>query len=202
MGRLVSHTVALWAVLGSPALAANVRLNDACRAPGEVTEVRGTGFTAGSPFTTALDGVPLGLGTVDELGAASARFPAPAREGSYTVHVTDLLGGAASTPLTVRRASLSLVPRPRTASGARVRFVIDGLGADGDSVWAHWVAPGGHVTNRRLGVAAGACGSLRTARRRLLPAGARSGRWRLQIDTRMSYSRSATPRVVQNIRVG
>jgi hypothetical protein len=138
---------------------------------------------------------------VDELGAASARFPAPAREGAYVVRVTDLAGASAAATLTVRRATLRFRPTPRTAEGARVRFVIGGLGADGDLLWAHWVGPGGRVVSRRLGTASGACGALTTARRRLLPVRARRGRWRLQVDTRMRYDRAATPRVVQHIRV-
>lgn len=192
----------LWAVLGSPAWAASVRFDDACRAPGEVTEVRGTGFTVGAPFAATLNALPLGGGTVDELGAASARFPAPDAEGSYTVRIADLAGGQATATLTVRRATLRFSPRPRTAEGARVRFVIDGLGADGDRIWAHWVPPGGgKAISARLGTATGACGSLTTRRRRLLPADARPGRWRLQLDTRRTYDREATPRLVQNIRV-
>lgn len=189
----------LWAVLGQAASAATVTFDDSCRAPGEVTEVRGTGFAAGSPFATTLDGAPLGGGIVDELGSVTARFPAPAVEGSYAVRVTDLLGGRAAATLTVRRASVRFTPSP--ASAVRVRFVVSGLGADGDSIWAHWVAPSGAVVNARLGTAVGPCGELTTRRRRLLPAGAAPGRWRLQIDTRMSYARDATPRVVQNVRV-
>jgi hypothetical protein len=192
----------LWAVLSPPAVAAQVRLDDACRAPGEATRVLGTGFAAGSSFSTMLDDRPLGAGAVDALGSLSAAFPAPIEEGRYVVRVSDLQGSRGRATLRVARATLRLTPTPRDADSARVRFVVHGMGANGSSIWLHRVDPAGRPAGRgRLGTATGACGELTSGRRRLLPRHPRAGRWRLQVDTRMSYDPRATPRVVQNVRV-
>src|SRR5688500_2882394 len=143
MRRVLSHTVVLWAVLCAPAAATQVRFEDSCRAPGEAVQVIGTGFTAGSPFATTVNLLPLGGGFVDELGSVAAAFPAPSIEGSYVVRIADLFGRRAEAKLTVERATVEITPIPRRADTARVRFVVRGLGQDGSSIYLHWAAPGG-----------------------------------------------------------
>jgi hypothetical protein len=59
----------------------------------------------------------------------------------------------------------------------------------GRTLWAHLRrARGGRVTNQRMGRVRGACGTVR-ARRRLLPAYAPDGRYRVQFDDHRAFRR-------------
>lgn len=194
--------MALWAALAAPAAAAQVRLEQPCRAPGQSVQVTASGLAPMTPFAVNLGTVPIGSGWTDETGEMDAEFPAPKTEGVHAVRVLDLLGNRGRAELTVRRPSIRLWPRPRRDPRRKVRFVVDGLGGGEPSVWLHRIDPRGrHVDDIRLGRASGPCGGLRSRRVALLPADPRPGRWRLQIDTRMSYDPAARPRVVQWIRL-
>ena len=203
MRRVLPHTVALWAVLASPAAAAQVAVDRTCHAPGQSVRLTATGLWPDAAFTAWRDRTQLGAGTVDDAGVASATFPAPGTEGEYLLRVFDAVGNRGRTTLLVRRPTVAVTPRPVDARTAVVRFRVDGLGAGAPPVWLHWVDPQGrHRRSVRLGTAAPPCGALVSEPRRLLPfRGVARGRWRLQLDTQKRYDPESRPRVVQRLRV-
>lgn len=194
----------MWAALAVAAPAADgaqVRVDRSCYAPGETVQLTGTGFSPGIIFAISIDRVPLGGGLVDDAGLVGARFPAPAADGDFWAVVKDLLGRQGRERLRVARAAGSVTPLDGDPS--RARFAVEGMGPGRPDVYLHWVAPGGAVRGPKpLGRAEGDCGALTTAPRRLFPTRTPArGTWRLQLDTRRTYSPRTVPRVVQRLTV-
>jgi hypothetical protein len=187
-------------MIAPAATAAQVRVDRACVPPRDPVAVSGAGFTPGVAFAVSVDGLPLGGGTVDDAGLVGASFPAPSATGAHVVVARDLQGNQGRARLRVARAAGRVTPLG--AGARRARFAVEGFGPARPRVYLHWVTPGGRVRGPAvLGRAAGACGALRVTRRLLPDARPARGAWRLQLDTRRSYSPRSTPRVVQNLRV-
>jgi hypothetical protein len=182
--------------------AATVGTDRACYLQTRSTNVtvNGSGFTAGRPYTVALDGSPLvgGGAATDANGAMQGTINPPTladaqHERTYTVGV-ESDGVAANTRFTVTKFSADFAPSARVAPDSRVRFSVFGfaLSSPDPDVYLHYVDPLGRLrTTVRLGRARGQCGSIhRTAQRKLFPFGApRHGKWQLQFDTARTYTR-------------
>ncbi len=195
---------------GAQASAAEIRVDRDCYADpsdrADTVRLTGTGFTPNAAYQVTLDGQPLtgGNGQTDAAGNLSGRFVAPsigsvsriARQHRFRLGVQQ----GANQPVivfTVSRLFAAFRPSTGDPSTLRVRFSLYGFslqGATRPPVYVHYVGPTGRVARtERLGSATQACGSLRTARRRLFPFDPRRGAWRLQFDTRKRYTRG-TPR--------
>ena len=189
------------------AAAATIQVDRPCYADpsdrADTVQLSGTGFTPGAGYQVTLDGQPLagGSGQVDAAGNMAGRFVAPSvATASRLAHQhTFRLGvregdNAPETTLTVSRLYASFKPTTGALSTLSVRFSLYGfglLGARRAPVYVHYVGPSGHLARSvRLGTATRACGFLRTPRRRLFGFRPRAGAWRLQFDTRKSYTRA------------
>lgn len=178
------------------ASAATITTDHACYAERRTVSLTGTGFTPNTAYDVTLDGHPFGSGTTDATGALAGTFvPPKLAQGirTYTLGVTD---GAASATTAFSQTSFKADFSPSTGDPKtlRVRFKAYGFGllaAEHPDVYLHYVRPNGRLKETvRLGKAAGPCGTLaRTRPRRLFPFAAERGNWRLQFDTRRSYTR-------------
>lgn len=207
--------VAVAALAAAPvpaAPAAEVHTDRACYAdPGQRQDTvafSGSGLTAGAPYQMTLDGSPLtgGAGNADADGALTGSFAAPsllataprhARQHTYVLGVRDASGSVPlTTTFTVSQLYATFAPSSGDPRSLKVRFKLYGFGLAGTGaprIYLHYVAPDGRVAHTvRLGTAKGACGALKTARRRLFPFAARRGAWKLQFDTSRRYVRGTS----------
>jgi len=199
--------LALPAVLALPAAvapatsqAAEIHTDRGCYLQTDKTtvSVQATGFPVGQPATVSLDGEPLdgGPATTGGDGTLTGAFNPPALsahepQGTFTLRL-DVGDTGATTRFTVTRFRARFSPSHGDPARLRVRFSVYGFGLEepGQTVYVHYVAPGGALRKTvALGHARGQCGAIpRTAKRRLFPfAHPRHGRWRLQLDTRKTY---------------
>jgi hypothetical protein len=204
---VLATTAWLAAAGAASAAAATIKVDRPCYAdPSDRTDtvqLSGTGFTPGASYQVTLDGQPLagGSGQIDAAGNMAGRFVAPSvTTASRLAHQhTFRLGvregdNAPETPMTVSRLYASFKPTTGALATLSVRFSLYGfglLGARRPPVYVHYVGPSGRVARSvRLGTATQACGFLRTPKRRLFAfSDPRPGAWRLQFDTRKSYTR-------------
>ena len=168
----------------------------------DTVRLTGTGFAPNAAYQVTLDGQPLagGSGRTDAAGALAGSFVAPgvaaasriARQHTFRLGVEER-ANAPETTFTVSRLYASFRPATGTLRTLKVRFSVYGFGLEGEAappVYLHYVRPDGRLERTvRLGTATGPCGFLRTKLRRLFGFAARRGTWRLQLDTRRSYTR-------------
>ena len=199
-GTLVA---ALAAVLlsAAPAGAAVVtmRVNGSCfRQHADLIRVNGAGFDPGARYRVTVNGTTFRHGRVGARGALAAAFAAPGagRSGERALRIA-IDDGNNSTSVVVRTTRFAAWFAPTRGNPERmlVRFGVLGFGA-GRTVYLHWVRPNGRVRRTAaLGRTQGPCGRLTTGLRRLFPFGALlPGNWRLQLDTRPTYSPRTVPR--------
>ncbi len=204
-------TVVCLGAAAPAASAAEVRVDKPCFADPtdrkDTVTLTGSGFDPDADYQVTLDGLPLtgGTGRTDAAGNLSGRFVAPgvrtvaprARQHRFRLRVQQ----GANQPETtfgVSRLAASFAPTRGDLTSLRVRFSVWGFGLERvgapEPVYVHYVGPTGRLARSvRLGSTRGDCGFLRTARRRLFAFTPRSGRWRLQFDSRRRYTRG-TPR--------
>jgi hypothetical protein len=177
--------------------AAAVQLNRSCYLTGGVVGLSGSGFAPNVPVAITQNGAQIGTAQTDALGSFQGSYSAPEvseadRQSEIDVSASDGRNTAtAAGKVSAFNADFSPASgNPRTL---KVRFTADGfnlLGTRPNTVYLHYVAPGGKVkTTKRLGQAQGGCGQLSTGLRKLFPFSAKRGTWRLQWDTRKSYKK-------------
>jgi hypothetical protein len=191
---------ALWA---APAHAALATVDLGCYLSRQSVVVTGSGFTPNTVVHVSVAGRQVGDATADANGAVRTNLRAPviARSGprrrTFTVSLSDGIT-TASTRLLVTRAGVDFAPSRGNPRRLRARFSVFGLGpafaSRGQSarqvMYLHYLDPRGRRRgNFRVGFTRGACGDLRTARRRVLPFRPLYGLWRLVFDARRTYSR-------------
>jgi hypothetical protein len=217
--RLLAVAIALGTA--SSAQAATVQVDHPCylaRQPGlesgQAIGFAGSGFAPGSTVTASLDGAPVASGPATPSGDFAGETAAPALpRNRFTGRSTLTLGDGASTasiafPVTLLAADFS--PSTGNPNTLKVRFRIYGFGpvlaalgrSSSARVYEHLFSPGG---KRRatyfVGRTHGPCGSLVSARRRILPFFPLDGRWRFVFTTSRRYSASSAPLAATAFRV-
>jgi hypothetical protein len=169
----------------------------------DTVTLTGTGFTPNTAYQVTLDGQPLagGTGTTDATGAVNGTFVAPslakgATDHRYTIGVQE--GANAPTAFfRVTQLFADFRPSKGDPKTLKVRFSLFGFtlqGVDHPTVYLHYIRPNGKLKKTyKIGVARGACGTIRkSSRRRLFPFHAERGRWRLQFDTSRRFHRGTS----------
>jgi hypothetical protein len=183
-GTLVAAALAVAAPANALGATLVVDPPKACYRSGETVALRGSGFSPSGPVDVMREGSPLGPLDADASGAFGAELTlalgAGQRTRTYTATDRSDLELTGSATILVTAVAVRL--RPLTGEAGRV-LRIDARGfKSGGTLWAH-VSPaaGGDVLNVRIGKPSGGCGRLH-ARRRLVPASAPVGRYRIQFD--------------------
>jgi hypothetical protein len=175
-----------------------------CYMVGQTVQLSGSGFAPYRSYVVSIDGVYLGSRTTDPTGNFSVPLhpgglPAGAAEHYDPVEVTDGTTSAQTNFTVTRRAGFRIANVAGGIHSLTGRFVVWGFSLTGitKSIYLHYVAPSGKLRKTvSLGTTRGACGYLRTARRRVFPFKVSAGNWVLQVDTQQPYSRRAPgPRV-------
>jgi hypothetical protein len=174
--------------------------------------VTGTGYPAGqqinvSDATGSFDEDV----TADATGAITATGPAPETFFSKPGEKADVISatgydetgneyvGSARTELSFLGASAAKTKRAHglQALTFKTKWTFSGF-PEGKSVYAHYIYGKKTVARQSFGKAKGPCGLL-TATARLYPAKPHHREYRLQIDSRKSYSAKASPRLVTKV---
>jgi hypothetical protein len=207
-------------VVGSAAAAtvpaAPLTLNQACYITVGKTRptmtVAGTGYVPGDPVNVSdATGSFDENVTADATGAITATAPAPVTYFSKPGEKADVITatdygadgneyvGTARTELSFLGASAAKTKRAHglQALTFKTKWAFSGF-PEGKSIWAHYIYGKKTVARQSFGKAKGPCGLL-TARARLYPARPHHREYHLQIDSRKSYSKKASPRLVTKV---
>lgn len=171
-----------------------------CYLAGERISASGSGFTPGAAVQFKVDDQVLGSLPADPAGNIAAQVSLPRLRGvtTHTLSATDVNTAlAAGAPFMGTTNMVTVKPRKADA-GTRLRLQGSGFLA-GDRVYMH-VRGRGYKSDKRVGSPKGPCGTF-SKRTRIVPAGARSGKYRVQFDAKRRYSKRTTPRVVGTMTV-
>jgi len=179
--RVAVAALAIGAVAAQAAAAATVTFDKPCYLAaqpglekGQIVSFSGTGFTPNAPVSGTLDGTPIGSGSASPSGTITGSVNAPATHPE-------------------RFTGLPSTGNPRTQ---KVRFYVYGfdafqaaLGAKThQNVYLHIVDPRQRVrANKKLGRTKGSCGTLRSARQRIMAFEPIPGSWRYVFDLEKTY---------------
>jgi hypothetical protein len=188
-------------VLAAPAAASAATLAAdpalACYREEQTVLLPGAGFTPNAEVNFSRDGmlVPANPPIVaDGAGNLSPTLKLPgliSGERRYVYRATDSTNPAVFAEVPLRVTSTHVRMRPRQGRPNRLLRITARGFFGGTRLWAHIKRSGrgGRVRNVRIGRVRGACKETR-AKRRLFPAGAASGSYRVQFDTHRRYRRS------------
>jgi hypothetical protein len=186
------------------ASAATLAPGQACFGDGDPITLGGTGFTPGAPVTVAADGRQFnGALTATATGTIAGRlvpFSLVAGKTQNSVFTaTDTANPANVGQTTVTRARLRVTVSPANASPRSVRrFRATGFTA-GSTLYRH-IVRGRAVSNGKMAKLKGACRAA-SVRKRLFRKNAKSGTYRVQFDSKRSYSTKTVQRVRFRVRV-
>ncbi len=206
-------------VVGTAAAAtvpATLAVNQACYITVGKTRptmvVTGTGYIPGDPVNVSDASGSFDQNvTADASGAITATGPAPVTffnspgEKADVISATDYSTdgneyvGSARTELSFLGASANKTKRAHglQALTFKTKWTFSGF-PEGKSIYAHYIYGKKTVARQSFGKAKGPCGLL-TAHARLYPATPQHREYHLQIDSRKSYSRKASPRLVTKV---
>ncbi len=177
------------------ATGARIATSARCYAVGKAVTLKGSGFTASSPYDVAVDGVDFGRSTTNSSGAFKTSFY-PGGLGAGQAQIVDRLdvSDGSSDPavnFTVTRATGALFGTSTSTSTRRkVPFEVWDFAPTGPEVpvYLHYVRGGGISPKTiDLGTTTGQCGYLRTSPLKLFPFTPTKGLWLLQFDSDPKY---------------
>jgi hypothetical protein len=164
-----------------------------CYLSGQSPDVLGSGFTPGGQVNAAFAGATTTV-TADGAGNIGLLLAVPGVKGvkGFSVDATDVTNTAltASLPLLVTRLHVDVNPT-HAAAGKRLRIKGYGLLA-GPKVYMHVRGPGGYRSDARIAKSHAPCGTFKT-HRKIVPAGARAGAYKVRFDAKQKYSKKTKP---------
>jgi hypothetical protein len=207
---VVAATLAAAAASASGASAATLTTDFPCYFEQKTLTWSAADMAPNADYKQTVDGTEVGSGKTDANGAATGTLTTPKlpRKTGEQRSVLAIAEGTntAEAPFRVSQFNADFAPSSGDPKTLLVRFSIFGFGAR-KTIFLHYLRPGVSGTKAvartvRLGKVKGVCGKIkRTKQRHLFPFDASSGEWRLQFDTRRTYSPGAQPAVVRRVRV-
>lgn len=189
-------------LLAQSASAATLSSDAPCYRPGQPAVFTGLGFTPNGQIDLSPNSTPPVVPTADAAGAFTATLRAPSQisgQQLYTFTATDVSDPAIAASTNVTVTALDVTVRPTSGPpGRKVRIGARGF-MGSRTLYAH-VVRGGFKRNVEVGRIRGDCGKA-GGRKRLLPRGAKSGKYLVQFDGRRRFSRRTPVRVRFTITV-
>lgn len=203
LGTLVAAGIAIAAPTNASAAKLAVDPPKTCYRSGEAVNLLGYGYSPFGSVEVTRDGFSLGQLDSDQSGAFEAELTLALGRGqrTRTYTATDLSDPAltGSAPILVTAVEVRL--RPLGGAPGRILSIAARGFRRGGMLWAHLRrVRSGRVTTRRIGRPRGKCGTVH-ARRRLLPAYAPDGRYRVQFDDHRAFRRGRRFKDVYTIEV-
>lgn len=173
----------------------------ACYLAGEKVTATGTGFTPSGVVDMAIDGTSLGTLTADAAGSVGATITLGRMKAakSHALTATDTANPALTATVSYMGTTNLVTVKPANARAGK-RLKIRGYGfLAGPKVYMH-VRGRGYRSDQKVGTAAPPCGTF-AARKRIVPAGAAPGVYKVQFDASKRYSKKTRPRFLGRMRV-
>jgi hypothetical protein len=196
------------ATVGSAALAATAQAATlsiapvkACYITGESDALSGTGYTPGATVQLAVDGPDIFTLVADSAGniGTNLQFGQMNAVKSHTLTATDTTNPAIVGSLAFV-GTTHQVATPNRRIGGGKKFKLRGYGfINGPKAYMH-VRGHGIKTNTFLARPKAPCGTF-SVRKRLVPAGAPVGKYRVQFDAKKRFSKRTQPRLVYELTV-
>jgi hypothetical protein len=201
MLRSLAFTCVCFALLAAPAAAATVDDLKLCYVSAGQAEdereqivIRGSDFAQISTVEVLFDGVLMGSAPTGSIGEFEFRLPAPFQASGERQLLVSVRDGLTQVDKITRVTNLAMRVSPRQATPSRrVRFRGRGF-TQAAPVFAHYLFGGKEQKTVRLARRSSRpCGTF-SVKRRLIPIdNARSGRWIMQVDQKLAYSREPDP---------
>ena len=184
------------AVLGGTAQAATLTItpDKACYLAGEKATLDGTGFTPNGQVNATFAGLS-GVFSADASGVMeplTLTFPGVKGVKTVAATVTDATDPAITASLSLTTTRLHVDVNPANAkAGKKLRVKGYGL-LGGKKVYMHVRGPHHYRSDTRIATAKAPCGTFKT-HRKIVPAGARPGKYTVRFDAKRKFSKKTTP---------
>jgi hypothetical protein len=175
---------------------------NACYVAGDQLSATGAGYTANGYVNVSLDGALLGQLQVDAAGNVVVPIRLGGMKGvkPHTLTVADISNAALTASAGFMGTTRRVTVKPKNARPGKKRR-LHGYGfLAGPRVYMHVRGPG-YKADRKIAKAAAPCGTFAT-RLRIVPANARSGRYKVQFDHKKRFAKKTKPRVRGTLTVG
>jgi hypothetical protein len=186
--------VALAAPAAAPA--ASLSVDKSCYGPGEQVKFSGGGYTASGPVSLSVSGQQLGVTDANPVGEIAASIPAPSIKGKQRTDVftaADQTNLALTATVPVKLTSLNVKVTPKNGDPSKAKRIVARGFTTGRTLYAH-VRRGSSKRNVKVGKLKGACKTL-SVKRKLFLANAQAGVYKVQFDTKRTYSAKTVPQV-------
>jgi hypothetical protein len=184
------------AVLAGTAQAATLTItpDKPCYVTGETAELNGTGFTADGQVNATFAGLA-GTFSTDSAGVMeplTLTFPGVKGVKTLPVTVTDATNPAVTATLNLKATQLHVDVNPANAkAGKKLRIKGYGL-LGGKKVYMHVRGPHHYKSDTKIARTKAPCGTFKT-RRKIVPAGARPGKYKVRFDAKKKFSKQTKP---------
>jgi hypothetical protein len=167
----------------------------ACYLSGEEVTVSGTGYTPMGFVDISIDGRSLGQLQADAAGAVTSPLRLGGFKGAktHTVTATDVTNAALVGTAPFSGTTFQVTVKPKHARAGK-KLKLRGYGfLSGPNAYMH-VRGHGYTSDSRVGKSSGPCGQW-SAKRRIVPASAASGKYKVQFDHKRKFSKKTKPRL-------
>jgi hypothetical protein len=190
----IAATVGTAAVAGTAQAASLTAIPaKACYVSGEQTEVDGTGFTPNGAVGATFAGLSTTV-FADPAGAIGLQLTFPGVKGIKTLPVTatDVTNPALTATLNLTATRLHVDVNPTNAkAGKKLRIKGYGL-LSGKKVYMHVRGPHHYKSDTKVAKTKAPCGTFKT-HRKIVPASARPGKYKVRFDAKKKFSKQTTP---------
>jgi hypothetical protein len=166
----------------------------ACYLAGDKVTATGTGFTAGNGVGFSIDGTSIGQLFADPAGSVAADVTLGVMKGvkTHTLTATDTMNPAltASTSYTGTTLHIDVTPKHAKA-GKKLRIKGYGL-LGGKKVYMHVRGPHHYRSDTKVAKTKAPCGTFKI-HRRIVPSGARPGKYTVLFDAKKKFSKKTAP---------
>jgi hypothetical protein len=164
----------------------------ACHLSGQTANVFGSGYTPNGQVNVSIGGTPDST-VADAAGNISLPLRFLPVKGIQIAQVaaTDVTNAALTASVQLRITRLHVDVNPTTAPAGKSRR-IKGYGLLPGKVFMHVRGPHGYRTDTRLANAKKPCGTFKI-HRTIVPAGVRSGAYKVRFDGKRKYSKKTKP---------
>ena len=192
----VLPTLAALASTAPAAPAATLSVDKPCYGAGERVQFSGGGYTPSGSVALSVSGQQLGIGMANAVGEFAADLGAPEIDGKQRTDVftaTDQANLSLTASVPVLLTSLNVKVTPKNGDPSKLKRIAARGFMTGTTLYAH-VRRGKSRRNVRIGRLKGPCKTL-SVKRRLFPADAKPGVYKVQFDARRKFSADTTPQV-------
>jgi hypothetical protein len=173
-----------------------------CYITGEVDTLAGAGYTPGGIVDIAVDGTSVFTVDVDTAGNffTPLQFGAMKAVKTHTLTATDTTDPALTAAVNFVGTIHQVTFKPQQGPAATKRKMRGYGFLNGPKAYMH-VRGHGRRTNVFVGRPKGVCGTWGPTRKRMLPANAATGVYKVIFDAKKKFSKNTTPRVVYDLTV-